>query len=124
MKTDAYTKLVLTVMAIVLVSNALKPVLNPETASAQGTAGKQAPTVARTNWEYKMITVSNPTEDSIISWGEDGEALPKPVQYLVKAEELGAQGWELVSFTPLSHPVSGPGGRTTNYAFVYKRQKR
>ena len=52
-------------------------------------------------WDYKFIKMY--LEGMGINlhwhWEEDGKKLPDPPAVLVKAKELGDQGWELVSVT-------------------------
>ena len=67
----------------------------------------------RQAWEYKFIYLAR-EQKSNTEWTAwlDGSAdgvkrLPSSVQMHLKAKELGDQGWELVSVTPVSGATGG-----------------
>lgn len=64
----------------------------------------------RQTWEYKYLYYRAPP---LSSWGEDGKALSGPPSIRGRANELGAEGWELVS-------VVSSG---TDFAYWFKRPK-
>jgi hypothetical protein len=57
----------------------------------------------RPTWEYKSIVLTRGIDNA--AWTgrfEDGKAIPGPFEAILKSKELGDQGWELVSVTPIS----------------------
>jgi len=91
---------------------------------------------ARRAWEYKTIlrsrgwqaarlaeneNFSRPTDWAVF---EDGKKLSASVDLLVRLNELGAEGWELVSDTPRSSFVGdGAAGFTSEEVWILKRPK-
>ena len=71
-------------------------------------------------WEYKSIVIVRPARSNAdwSDWaeinGEQSMTLPLPVSVPRKAKELGEQGWELVSITPISNNAGGPGNSGYN----------
>ena len=81
---------------------------------------------ARQAWEYKAILISN--FEAPGNWFEDGRQLAGVANMQTKSKELGDQGWELVSVTPMSSMTSiggegTIGGVTTGMIFWFKRPK-
>jgi hypothetical protein len=90
-----------------------------------------------TKWDYKAITIyrssSNLTDGSWSQWfetsGDTQLSLPQPVTVTKRLRELGMQGWELVSITPISGATGGTGsngysdiaGFTTHVTYFLKR---
>ena len=88
-------------------------------------------------WEYKAITIyrssGNLGNGSWSQWfeisGDTQVSLPQPVSVAKKLKELGMQGWELISVTPLSGAAGGTGtngysdiaGFTTHVTYYLKR---
>lgn len=72
-----------------------------------GRAPKNNPVTQK--WEYKRISVFADPSDmtTYTQWTEfDGaqtKQLPTPVSTPIKTNELGEQGWELISVTPISN---------------------
>ncbi len=84
-------------------------------------------------WEYKSIVIVRPA-NSNANWSDWAEVtgdvvktLPMPVSVPKKAKELGEQGWELVSITPVSNNAGSTGsdmaGFTSQIMYWFKRQK-
>jgi hypothetical protein len=83
---------------------------------------------ARQAWEYKSVSVARGVEinGAWSVWVEDDKRLPGPVTITAKIQELGDQGWEMVSATPLSSHSCGSGdcaGFTSQVTFLFKRPK-
>lgn len=88
-------------------------------------------------WEYKSIVITRgygaaklgeylKTAEAFSYWAEDGKALAGQVNMISKSKELGDQGWELVSVTPLSSIASSQGsyaGFTDVLIYWFKRPK-
>ena len=85
-------------------------------------------------WEYKTIGIARSAQSNAdwSDWAEiSGDAiktLPLPVSVPKKAKELGEQGWELVSITPISNNAGGAGGSnlagfTSQIMYWFKRPK-
>lgn len=64
-------------------------------------------------WEYKIIS---PDVKGFVKMKID----PKTEQLL---NELGNEGWELVSLAPLAGNAYGWGAGTGNFVLIFKRQK-
>ena len=64
-------------------------------------------------WEYKIINIE------IKGW-VNKQIDPKTEQLL---NELGNDGWELVSIAPIGGGVGGWGAETSSFAFIFKRKK-
>jgi len=132
MKPDIYTKAILTVVAVMLSVIALKPLISPITAAsaqaqpARGSVSSKAvPVTTNVGWEYKLVDISRPGGFGLQDYknmAEDGQAL-NGTDWFGKAEQLGAQGWELVSVTAASN-LSGQNfaGATSEMMFLFKRQ--
>jgi hypothetical protein len=81
-------------------------------------------------WEYKAIIIGRSATNlaDFSTWAEATGAtvkeLPLPVSMPTKAQELGAQGWELVSVAPVSsHVANGTAGFTDQIIYWFKRTK-
>src|SRR5690349_12995226 len=73
-----------------------------------------AATPPRPVWEYKAILLTR-SVGSEFAWAEDGQALEGTPNMIAKAKELGEQGWELVTVTPVSsESVEGRTGFTSS----------
>jgi hypothetical protein len=90
----------------------------------------QKNTPGRQAWEYKSIIIvrSAKTNAEFSDWAEiSGEVvkqLPLPVSVPAKAKDLGDQGWELVSVTPISNNTCPDcGGFTSQIIYWLKRPK-
>jgi hypothetical protein len=61
------------------------------------------------SWDYKLIEVYNQPSGLTVNWvwEEDGKPLPgSPIRNMVaKANDLGGQGWELLSVSSAGVPV-------------------
>ncbi len=75
----------------------------------------QRSNAARQNWEYKLLVFSIDGPRTILY--EDGKQLPGAPTPITKSGELGAQGWELISVSAVSH------GNYLHYAYWFKRAK-
>ena len=58
-------------------------------------------------WEHKFIEVYNEPKLGVQRWmwEEDGKQLPGSPNMIAKANELGDQGWELVSVSSAGVPI-------------------
>ena len=82
-------------------------------------------------WEYKSLIIvrgASTSNGEFTAWGEiTGETLkqlPLPVSIPAKAQELGTQGWELISVVPVSNHVgNGNAGFTSQINYFFKRPK-
>ena len=86
-------------------------------------------------WEYKSIIIVREVRSNaqFSDWveitGGVVKQLPGPVSVPVKANELGEQGWELVSITPISNNACGGStnaecaGFTSQILYFFKRPK-
>jgi len=86
-------------------------------------------------WEYKTIVrartfpIGNSVNASVPAndwslWFEDGKQFPTPDDPLAKINQLGDQGWELISITPRSSLAADwIAGSTTDETWVFKRPK-
>ena len=88
------------------------------------TAYAQRSYPARQAWEYKFI-LREGGPGNWAAWREDGKDIPKPVDMIVRSQELRGQGWELVTVTPRSGSVgvNGTGGGTVEELWVFKRPR-
>jgi hypothetical protein len=132
MQPDNYTKAVLTVIAVMLSVTVVKPLVSPTIADAQAqhmqsVSPPKAPQEStKVAWEYKMIDLSRRTGgfglQDYSDMLEDGVAIPG-IDWLTKAEQLGEQGWELVTVVPASN-LSGQNfaGATSEMMFLFKRR--
>ena len=78
----------------------------------------------RQTWEYKTVILSRTIIRPEFTWMEDGKDLPGSPNMNLKAKELGDQGWELVSITPLaSQTGEGFTGFTNNILYWSKRPR-
>ena len=94
--------------------------------------GKQQKTAAVTQaWEYKSIVIVRSAQSNA-NWADWAEVsgdvvktLPLPVAIPKKAKELGEQGWELVSITPISNNAGATdlAGFTSQINYWFKRPK-
>lgn len=79
---------------------------------------------SRQTWEYKSIALTRTVIRPDFTWAEDGKELPGSPDMLLKARELGDQGWELVAITPLSSQTGqGYTGFTNNILYWFKRPR-
>jgi hypothetical protein len=82
---------------------------------------------ARQSWEYRWISVARvvKSNEAWSVWAEDDKPLPGPVTITAKIKELGDQGWELVSVTPISSNSCGQdcAGFTSQITYTLKRPK-
>ena len=81
---------------------------------------------ARQAWEYKWISVARAarSNEAWSVWAEDDKPLTGPVTIAAKLKELGDQGWELVSVTPISnHVTPDSAGYTSQITYSFKRPK-
>ena len=77
----------------------------------------------RQNWEYRFI-LREGGPGNWVSVREDGKYLDKPVDMISKSQELGVQGWELVTVTPRPGPsIGGTSGGTVEELWVFKRPR-
>jgi hypothetical protein len=82
-------------------------------------------------WEYKSLIIGRgalTSNGEFTVWGEiTGEKmkqLPPPVSVPAKAQELGMQGWELISVVPVSNHVGNEtAGFTSQIIYSFKRPK-
>ena len=75
-------------------------------------------------WEYKSMVLTRSIVEPDFTWAEDGKPLPGTPNMILKAKELGAQGWELVSITPMaSQTGNGLTGFTNHLFYWFKRPK-
>jgi hypothetical protein len=98
MKPDIYTKTVLTLIALLLTVILLKPLISPDTA-VRAQSSQKTTSSKMISWEYKEISDGVCRDTYVI---EDEKQIPRsPVGpsasewVFTRAEELGAQGWEL-----------------------------
>jgi hypothetical protein len=97
--------------------------------------GQNNTQVPSNKWDYKAITIFRTQGETAWSqWfetsGDVQNSLPLPVSPIKRVRELGMQGWELVSVTPLSGASGGTGtsgysdiaGFTTHVTYYLKRQ--
>ena len=92
--------------------------------------GQEQRNTVKQKWEYKSVTIvrSAFSNADFSAWaeasGQSVKQLPLPVSMLVKAKELGEEGWELVSVTPVSG-FSCPdcAGFTSQLNYWFKRPK-
>ena len=88
-------------------------------------------------WEYKTIVIVRSAKSNA-DWSdwvevtdEQVKTLSKPVMVPKRAKELGEQGWELISVTPVSNNAGGSGntgyndlsGFTSQIIYWFKRPK-
>ena len=85
-------------------------------------------------WEYKTIVIVRSAQSNATwsDWaevsGDAAKTLSLPVSVPKKAQELGEQGWELVSITPISNNAgsatgSDLAGFTSQIMYWFKRPK-
>jgi len=135
MKPDNFTKITLTIIALLVGAVVFRPMVNPiDSVSAQSqhaqspASPKVSPESQSTLWEYKELSMDRDLKpgfaylsDYVIS--EDGRDLPD-ANLLAEANRLGAQGWELVSVSTSSNlRGAGYAGATSGALFMFKRQK-
>ena len=103
-----------------------------------GVRGTAQQTVAP-KWEYRWIIVVRAAETNAdwTRWfdatADERKELPRPINTSGKVAELGEQGWELVTVTPVSnntggHVTQGYGssdmaGYTSQLTYYFKRRK-
>lgn len=129
MRTDIYTKAVLTGICLALFLIAGMGWIVPE---ASVHAAPTPPPVSTQTWEYKIYVRSwawKTNDDGYdFFWdkstcSEDGNAAHCDVGTAL--DQIGAQGWELVSVEPrASHAGNAWAGATTAEAWTFKRPKR
>jgi hypothetical protein len=129
MKTDIYTKAILTAIAVLLSINVIDGrMVHSITAHAQA---------QNLTWEYKTISRFRDfgmdgvaDKDSFRlhfagqwnTWDEDGIRLGRQVQMPEKVKELGLQGWELVAIEGRSGTASSVySGATNEEMWIFKR---
>jgi hypothetical protein len=79
---------------------------------------------ARVTWEYKSVVLTRTINAPNFTWTEDGRELPGSPDMIAKARDLGDQGWELVTITPLSAQTGqGYTGFTNALLYWFKRPK-
>jgi hypothetical protein len=124
MNSDTYTKASLLIIALLLVPAAIRPILSPEvTAIAQGSNAAKSVSV---RWEYKLVNIERQPNAFALGdfnqLAEDGQS--SKGDWFSKAQQLGSQGWELVSVTPMANS-SGRNfaGSTTEVMFLFKRPR-
>ena len=79
---------------------------------------------ARATWEYRAIVLTRTINAPNFTWSEEGRELPGSPDMLAKARELGDQGWELVTMTPVSGQTGqGYTGFTNQIIYWFKRPK-
>lgn len=84
----------------------------------------QASNPERQVWEYKSVALTRTISEPNFTWREDGKELPGSPNMALKAKELGEQGWELVTITPMSSQTGeGYTGFTNNLLYWFKRPK-
>lgn len=97
--------------------------------------GQKSPGVQA--WEYKSITIVRSAQSNSVwsDWvevtGDIVKTLPLPVSVPKRSKELGEQGWELVSITPISNNAGGfsnsgandLAGFTSSLMYWFKRPK-
>jgi hypothetical protein len=132
MKTDIYTKAVLTAIAVLLAITSINgKIANSITANAQ---------VQNRTWEYKTISrFRDFGMDGITDrdsyrlhfaspwnlWDEDGIRLGRQVKMPQKVKEMGQQGWELVAIEARSGTASSVySGATNEEMWIFKRFKQ
>jgi hypothetical protein len=78
-------------------------------------------------WDYKWISVARAVQSggAWSVWAEDDKPLQGPVTIASKIKELGDQGWELCSVTPISNNscTDGCAGFTSQISYYFKRPK-
>ena len=92
---------------------------------------QQKAAVANQAWEYKTIVIvrSAQSNSNWSDWAEVSgdviKSLSLPVAVPKKANELGEQGWELVSITAVSNNAGGTdlAGFTSQISYWFKRPK-
>ncbi len=92
--------------------------------------GQEQRNTGKQTWEYKSIGIYRSALDNseFSDWyetsGQTGKQLPPPVSMPAKANELGDQGWELVSVTPISNrSCPDCAGFTSQISYWFKRPK-
>ena len=75
---------------------------------------------ARQTWEYKSIYLTR-SSAAWSGWYEDNRPLYSQVSMVSKSKELGDQGWELISVTPLSSYSGTSSPFTDGLLYVFKR---
>ena len=127
MKTDIFTKTTFGVIALALLVLAAQGWQNRTTTVQAASAG----------WEYKFISETygfdNNRISTVLQWTEDGAALPLvngKADLGKKFQELGAQGWELVTDIPHSFRMNmkvqdgwAANGVTSDEMIIFKRPK-
>ena len=92
-----------------------------------GYAQAQRSNSVRQAWDYKWISVGRVVESggTWSVWAEDDKPLRGPVTIASKIKELGDQGWELLSVTPISNNScpQGCAGFTSQVTYFFKRPK-
>jgi hypothetical protein len=84
----------------------------------------QASNPAAQAWEYKSVTLTRTIQQPNFTWAEDGKELPGSPNMTLKGKELGEQGWELVTITPMSSQTGdGYTGFTNTLLYWFKRPK-
>lgn len=70
-------------------------------------------------WEYKVLSYIRTNQGSVLS--EDGKTMPVPASMLPHLNELGAQGWEMVTVMQVNDIYGAVDATYRNYYF--KRSK-
>jgi hypothetical protein len=131
MRTDTYTKVVLTVICLALLS-----MTSMRWTTSGATVRAATPTVSAQKWEYKGIVrtwdfthVTNSLGFSTFNWNtptcyDDGQKFDCTDGLVGAFNRLGAQGWELVTAEP--RVTWGPPyntGLTNEESYLFKRPK-
>jgi hypothetical protein len=94
---------------------------------------------AAPKWEYRWVILSRAAETNAewVRWfevsAEGSRTLAGPINSAAKVAELGEQGWELVSVTPMSNHLGGAttegygsrdmAGYTSQLTYYFKRAR-
>jgi hypothetical protein len=92
--------------------------------------GQEQSNTVKQTWEYKSVMIVRAAmvnadfSDWFESSGQTVKQLASPVSIPAKTKELGDQGWELVSVTPISNNLCQEcGGFTSQINYYFKRPK-
>lgn len=133
MKTDTYTKIVLTSIAVCLL------LIMVQLIGGERVEQVQAASIGKPQWEYKRLSVvqfawhrnavGTKYIDTSDDWFEDGVKGSGELIAAKKLNELGEQGWELVSVMPVAAlweegSVGNQGTPLTSHIILYFRRPR